>query len=226
MSLENEYYALKQALKTEEKKLAKIEAAEIVEDKNNPFTVEERLEAQQQAIKMHNEDINELKELIAEVKEELQEFINNGGEVSEITLNEFKEEETDDVEEKIVEFKIISKENENISLTGCVDINTIDDDEPDFEYANAQGFYTPQRYWDIQSETSWKLDEKERLNREYICNKVDADVCGDYSENAQCLWDFRDENITIERDSYYLIINEGVKMECEIIERPDEELEC
>lgn len=81
--------------------------------------------------------------------------------------------------EKIVDFKIIAKENENITLTGCVDINTIDDDEPDFEYANSQEFYTPQRYWDIQAETSWKLDEEEQMIRENICNKVDADVCGD-----------------------------------------------
>lgn len=125
--------------------------------------------------------------------------------------------------EKIVDFKIIAKENENITLTGCVDINTIDDDEPDFEYANSQEFYTPQRYWNIQAETSWKLDEEEQMIRENICNKVDADVCGDYSENAQCLWDFQDENKTIERGSYYLIINEGAKFEVEYEDYNDPE---
>ena len=37
-----------------------------------------------------------------------------------------------------------------------------------------------------------------------------------YSENAQCLWDFQDENKTIERGSYYLIINEGAQFEVKI----------
>lgn len=212
--LENEYFDLKEQLKAEKEELAKAEAIEIVEDDSNPFTVEERLEAKNKSIEMSNEIIKELEGYLQEAKEELQEIIDNGGEVSEIILHEFKEEETDDdVEEKIVEFKIIVKENQNITLTGCVDINTIDDDEPEFEYANSQGFYSPQRHWDIQAETSWKLDEKERLNREHICNKIDADVCGDYTENAQCLWDFQDENKTIERDSYYLIINDDEKLE-------------
>ena len=135
-----------------------------------------------------------------------------------VTIND---EEAEDVEEKIIEFKIIAKENENITLSGCVNINTIDDDEPDFKYKNLQGVYTPQRCWDIQSETSSKLDEEERMIRENICNKVNMDVCNDYTENAQCLWDFQNENKTIERDSYYLIINEGAKMECEIVEHPE-----
>ena len=82
MSLENEYFNEKQLLKNAEEKLAKFEALDV---KN---MTEEQLNAQQRGIKRVKEDITESEEILEEIREELVEFINNGGEVSEITLKE------------------------------------------------------------------------------------------------------------------------------------------
>ena len=90
MSLENDYYNEKAYLKAEKEKLAKLEATEIKEDENNPFSIEERNEAKKRGIKSCKESIKESEEIIDEIKEELIEFIKNGGEVSEITLNELE----------------------------------------------------------------------------------------------------------------------------------------
>ena len=47
MRLERQYNSLKQMLAREKKALARFEAAEIAEDANNAFSVEERLQAKE-----------------------------------------------------------------------------------------------------------------------------------------------------------------------------------
>lgn len=86
MSLENEYVHWKQLVKNEEKSLAKFEAL----DTTNMD--EDQLSARERGIRMAKSSIEEYSEIFEEIKEELQDFIDNGGEVSEITLREFKEE--------------------------------------------------------------------------------------------------------------------------------------
>ena len=90
VSLENEYYSFKMELKNEKETLAKLEAIEIIEDDNNPFSTEERIKAKERGIKSCKETIAEIEEILAEVNEELIDFINNGGEVSQKTINELK----------------------------------------------------------------------------------------------------------------------------------------
>jgi hypothetical protein len=88
MSLENEYYNEKAYLEAEKEKLAKLEATEIKEDENKPFSIEERTQSKQRGINSIKEDIKESTEILKEIREELIEFINNGGEVSELTKKE------------------------------------------------------------------------------------------------------------------------------------------
>ena len=95
MSLENEYYEFKAALKTEEEKLAKAEGIVVVEDENNPFSVEDRIEAKNRAIKSHKAHISEIKEILTEVEEELIDFVKNGGDVSSKTRELFDSQRVD-----------------------------------------------------------------------------------------------------------------------------------
>lgn len=102
-------------------------------------------------------------------------------------------EEVKEEIEKLVEFKIVGK-NCNYEIEGVIDINTVDDDEPDIEYYDNQGFLTNQRkrYLDDSSEAQ----------------KVEANVCGSYSEILQALWDLQDdENKVVEFEKFHLIIN-------------------
>ena len=71
MSLENELAQFQAELKAEEQNLAKFEAMEIVEDENNPFSIEERIEARERGIRSTKESIEEIKEIIEEIKEEM-----------------------------------------------------------------------------------------------------------------------------------------------------------
>ena len=88
MRLERQYNSLKQMLAREKKALARFEAAEIAEDANNAFSVEERLQAKEKGIASCKENIKEYDEILEEIKEELIIFINNGGDVSEKTKEE------------------------------------------------------------------------------------------------------------------------------------------
>lgn len=96
--------------------------------------------------------------------------------------------------EKWIEFQIVGK-NCYYEIEGVIDINTVDDAEPDIEYYDNQGFLTNQRRVSMN-------DNPETQN-------IEADVCGNYSEILQYLWDFQDENKEVEFEKFHLIINEG-----------------
>ena len=126
MNLENEYVHFKQELKSEEEKLAKFES--LNENEMN----EMQIEAKERGIKRVKASINELEELIEEVKTELKEFIENGGEVSQETLDELKD--TEEFETIGVEFKIVSNDNENVYIEGYVNINDEEAEDCDWYY--------------------------------------------------------------------------------------------
>lgn len=96
---------------------------------------------------------------------------------------------------KWIEFKITGK-NCYYEIEGVIDINTVDDDEPDIEYYDSQGFLTNQRIrlMDDSAEAQY----------------VEADVCRNSSEILQALWDLQDvENKRVEFEKFYLTINGG-----------------
>lgn len=96
---------------------------------------------------------------------------------------------------KWIEFKITGK-NCYYEIEGVIDINTVDDDEPDIEYYDSQGFLTNQRI---------RLME-DSPEAQY----VEANVCENSSEILQALWDLQDaENKRVEFEKFYLTINGG-----------------
>lgn len=101
-------------------------------------------------------------------------------------------EEVKEEIEKLVEFKIVGK-NCYYEIEGVIDINSVDDDEPDIEYYDGQGFLTNQRCVSMD-------DSSEAQN-------LEGDVYGSYSEILQYLWDFQDENKEVEFEKFHLIIN-------------------
>ena len=95
--------------------------------------------------------------------------------------------------EKYVEFKITGK-NCYYEINGVININSVDDDEPDIQYYDSQGFLKNQRivYMDDTAEAHY----------------IEADVCGNSSEILQALWDLQDmENKKVEFPKFYLLIN-------------------
>lgn len=90
VSLENEYYTFKQQLENEKNNLKEFESIKITEDNNNPFSIEERIASKERGIKSCQKEIQELEKIFQEVKEELTEYINNGGEVSESTIKDLR----------------------------------------------------------------------------------------------------------------------------------------
>lgn len=87
MSLENEYYHWKKMVENETNNLEKFESLDVTQ------MDEMQLEARNRGIESCKEGIEEFSEIFNEVREELQEFIKEGGEVSQKTLDEFKEED-------------------------------------------------------------------------------------------------------------------------------------
>lgn len=97
--------------------------------------------------------------------------------------------------EKLVEFKIAGK-NCYYEIEGVININTVDDDEPDIQYYDYQGFLKNQRqlYTDDSPEAQF----------------TEANVCESSSEILQALWDLQDrENKKVEFEKFYLTINGG-----------------
>ena len=82
MSLENEYFDEKQFLTKEKETLAKFESLNIEN------MAEEQIAARERGIKRCKETIKESEEILEEIKEELIDFITNGGDVSELTLKD------------------------------------------------------------------------------------------------------------------------------------------
>ena len=97
------------------------------------------------------------------------------------------------MKEKLVEFKIIGKTC-YYEIEGVINVNTVDDDEPDIQYYDYQGFLKNQRcrYMEDSSEAQY----------------IESDVCGNSSEILQVFWDLQDEeNKKVEFKKFYLIIN-------------------
>ena len=99
---------------------------------------------------------------------------------------------------KYVEFKLINPEDERIYLKGNVDINTIDDDEPEFEYEQNDGTF------DTHLPSYWKTRGEDLTDAfEVFLNIIDWEMFNQY------LWDFQDDNDTVNFQGNILIINEG-----------------
>lgn len=140
MSLENEYFNEKAFFENEKKALAKLEATEIKEDENNPFSLEERINAKQKGIESYKKSIKESEELIEEIQEELINFIKNGGEVSEKT-----KEAIGYFEPINVNFKIVSNKNDEIYVEGYVTINDEEAEDTDWYYWDGSQYRYSQR---------------------------------------------------------------------------------
>lgn len=94
--------------------------------------------------------------------------------------------------EKWIGFEIVGKTC-YYEIKGVININTVDDDEPDIQYYDYQGFLKNQR-------CRYMEDTKE-------AHFTEADVCENSSEILQALWDLQDENKKVEFPKFYLLIN-------------------
>ena len=98
-----------------------------------------------------------------------------------------------------VEFKLISSQDERIFLDGNVDIDTIDDDEPEFEYMQNNGTY------DTHLPIYWKVDGDDLSDDfEVFVHSIE------WERLNQFLWDFRFERDVFDFQGNILIINNGV----------------
>ena len=201
MSLENEYFQIKAELKREKNELEKSQAIIVVEDENNPFTIEERIAAKERVIKSHKSQIKELEELIAEIKEELQEFIENGGEVSQLTIDEL--EEINEFEEFDVHFKIESNRNKKIYCEGYVTINDKNAEDVDWHYWTGDGYQSRPFYHhdeaDIGTLTAEQNAEIDQFKIDYMEDALWIDTAILQSEEG--------ENKTYVRADCTVIIN-------------------
>ena len=207
MSLENEYYTEKQFLTKEKETLAKFEALNVEE------MTEEQIAARNRGIKRCKETIKESEEILEEIKEELVEFINNGGEVSEKTKEEIRYFESFDVT-----FKIISNRNNEVYVEGYVTINDEEAEDVDWYYYNGQGFPTTQMFIEhdgvkISGATDQQRWEVEQFRGDYGQDEYWIDNC--------ILQSDAEENRTYVRENVTLIINDGAKTELEIIPSTD-----
>lgn len=116
------------------------------------------------------------------------------------------EEET---EENWVGFKIVSKADDRIYLAGQFDINSYDEDTDmgDWEYEQNDGKMASHipAYWKVNGEN---------LSFEYeqFIDSIDWEIFRQY------LFDFADENKSIDMGTYFLYINEGAIVEIDIEE--------
>ena len=93
---------------------------------------------------------------------------------------------------KWIEFEIIGKTC-YYEINGVINVDTVDDDEPDIQYYDYQGFLKNQR-------CRYMEDTKE-------AQFTEANVCENSSEILQAWWDLQDENKRVEFEKFYLIIN-------------------
>lgn len=109
----------------------------------------------------------------------------------------------------MVEFKLISKNDSRIYLKGSVDFDGEMLDEGEWEYEQNNGLF------DSHIPSYWKVDG-ENLSDEFevFLGEIDWEMFRQY------LYDFKDENKTVDFFGNQLIINDGAKMECEIVEHP------
>lgn len=99
---------------------------------------------------------------------------------------------------KYVEFKLVNSDDERIYLKGNVDIDTIDDDEPEFEFEQNDGTFSTHipHYWKTYGDD---LTD----NFEVFINTIDWEMLKQY------LCDFQDDNDILNFYGNILIINDG-----------------
>ena len=118
-----------------------------------------------------------------------------------------------------VEFKIVSNRNEEVYVEGYVTINDAEAEDVDWYYYDAQGMATSQMFVEHDGVDGFKgATDKQKWEVEQF--RVD------YGEDAfwideVILQSDDDENKTHVRENLTLIINEGAKMECELIHTPN-----
>ena len=94
--------------------------------------------------------------------------------------------------EKWIEFKITGK-NCYYQIEGIINVNTVDDDEPDIEYYNNQGF--------LHNRRCVSMDDSPEAHF------TEANVCENSSEILQALWDLQNVEIKkVEFEKFYLTI--------------------
>lgn len=100
--------------------------------------------------------------------------------------------------EKYVGFKLISTKDERVYLNGSIDINPVDDDEPDYEFEQNDGTYSNHipSYWKTFGENL--TDDFDRF-----IDTIDWDMLKQY------LCDFQDDNVTLNFYGDILVINDG-----------------
>lgn len=124
-------------------------------------------------------------------------------------------------EEFDVSFKIVSNKNKNVYCEGYVTINDEDAEDVDWYYWTGNG-YDSRPYYHHDSEqitglTQEQSNEIEQFKIDYAEDSLWIDTVILQSDD--------DENRTHIRKNCTLIINEGAKMECEILEDVDQDNE-
>lgn len=107
---------------------------------------------------------------------------------------------------KTIEFECISKKDNDVKISGYVYVEELDDESP-LNFYDHQGLecgsYVPSNPY---KENSYDWEAYEDLSRAFQSDEM----------FIQFLADFSDENKTVDRDGYFLKINDGAKMELEI----------
>ena len=100
--------------------------------------------------------------------------------------------------DQYVEFNLISSKDKRIYLKGDVNIDTIQDDEPEFEYEQNDGTFSPHlpQYWKTSGND---LSDK----FEIFLGNIDWEMLNQY------LYDFQDEKTTVNFYGDILQINGG-----------------
>lgn len=135
------------------------------------------------------------------------EIYNEGAEESASSSNSIEENGDDDMGEKIVEFKLQSKNDNRIYIAGTFDINSYDEDfdDGDWEYEQNDGTMASHlpTYWKVNGES---------LSFEYGAF-ID---CIDWESLRQYLFEFQDSEKSIDCGVYLLHINGGAIFKVDI----------
>lgn len=119
--------------------------------------------------------------------------------------------------EETIYFKIVSNKNENVYTEGFVNINDEEAVDVDWHYWTGNGYQYSPFYHHDQEEITGLTDQQNAEIDEFI---------NDYRDDAlwidTCILQCSDEDdLTYIRENCTLIINDGAKMKCEIVEHPE-----
>lgn len=97
-----------------------------------------------------------------------------------------------------VSFKLINKEDHRVYIAGELDVDTVDDDEPEYTFEQNDGTFSSHlpTYWKTNS-----ADLTDEFNE--FSQSLDWEMLNQY------LWDFRNEDVTLNFEGDILIINDG-----------------